>query len=110
MYAITEGIIRINGEAVNTFEREIDEGKTVLKVTAGTSGYQKDASRAGGSRTYLSLDRICGDCHFRPILDGDGKITGIEIAGFGNESLDAMLKALAFAGMVLDDQRRNVKD
>ena len=110
MYAITEGAVKINGEMVNTFEREINEGKTVLEVTAGTTGYKKDASRKGGSRTYIGIDCISGDFHFSPIMDEDGNAAGIEIASCGNESLDAILTALSFMYKALDDQRRYVKD
>ena len=50
MYAITEGAVKINGEMVNTFEREINEGKTVLEVTAGTTGAGTAATRAKRDR------------------------------------------------------------
>ena len=110
MYAITEGLAKINGEVVNTFEREVNQGETILQVTVGTTGYKKEASRSGGSRTYIGLDCIEGDFHFSPITDEDGDVVGIEIASCGNESLNALLKALTFAYKVLDDQRRDVKD
>lgn len=110
MYAITEGCAKINGEIVNTFEREVTQGETVLEVAVGTTGYKKEASRAGGSRTYIGIDCVSGDFHFSPITDEDGCIVGIEIASCGNESLNAILKALTFAYKVLDDQRRDVKD
>ncbi len=110
MYAISEGIAKINGEVVNTFEREVTQGDTVLEVAAGTTGYKKTADRAGGSRTYIGLDCINGDFHFSPITDEDGDVVGVEIASCGNESLTALLKVLAFASKVLDEQRRDVKD
>ena len=110
MFAITEGLAKINGEVVNTFEREIDKGKTVLEVTAGTTGYKRDVSRAGSSRTYIALDCVKGDFHFSPITDEEGKTAGVEIAACGNESLNAIMLALFFAYKVLDDQRRDVKD
>ena len=110
MHAITKGLARINGENVNTFEREINQGKTVLEVSAGTTGFKKDATRAGGSRTYIALDCVSGDFHFSPITDEEGKIAGIEIASCGNESLDAMLKALDFALDALTDQTRGIED
>ena len=110
MYAISEGVAKINGEIVNTFEREVAHGKTVLEVTAGTTGYKRDGSRAGGSRTYVGLDCIEGDFHFSPITEEDGSIVGIEIASCGNDSLTALLKALTFVCKALDEQRRDVKD
>ena len=38
MYAIEEGLQKINGEMVETFEREVTCGNTVLEVEAGTTG------------------------------------------------------------------------
>ena len=35
MYAIEEGLQKINGEMVETFEREVTCGNTVLEVEAG---------------------------------------------------------------------------
>ena len=110
MYAVTEGAAKINGEMVNTFEREITQGGTTLEVSAGTNGYKSDKSRAGGSRTYIGIDCVNGDFHFSPITDEDGEVVGIEIASCGNESLNAILKALTFAYKVLDEQRRDVND
>lgn len=110
MYAISEGAAKINGEVVDTFEREVTQGGTTLEVAAGTNGYKHDKTRAGGSRTYIGIDCVSGDFHFSPITDDDGKTVGVEIASCGNDSLTAILKVLAFAYKVLDEQRREVKD
>ena len=40
MYAISEKVKKINGELVETFEREIVETNTGLTVEAGTTGYK----------------------------------------------------------------------
>ena len=32
MYAITEGVAKINGEIVDTFEREISDGRTGFSI------------------------------------------------------------------------------
>ena len=40
MYAIEEGLQKVNGEYVETFEREVTCGNTELGVVAGTTGYK----------------------------------------------------------------------
>ena len=110
MYSIAEGRTRIYDEAVNVFKREIVQGDTYLKVIAGTTGYKKGTSRAGGGRTYINIDCFDGDFHFNPITDENGGVVGIEIVGCGCESLDVIMKALTFVHKVLDDQRRGVED
>ena len=39
MFAIYEGLARINGVPVETFEREVLDGHTIMRVEAGTTGY-----------------------------------------------------------------------
>ena len=55
MYAIEEGLQKINGEMVETFQREVVCGNTDLEVEAGTTGYKGGCCRDAGGRTYLSL-------------------------------------------------------
>ena len=55
MYAIEEGLQKVNGEYVETFEREVTCGNTELGVVAGTTGYKGGCCRNAGGRTYLSL-------------------------------------------------------
>lgn len=52
MYAISEEIKKINGEVVETFEREVTDGNTALRVEAGTTGY-KGGGRNSGSRASM---------------------------------------------------------
>ena len=61
MYAIDEGMQKINGEMVETFHREVLEGNTNLEVEAGTTGYKGGCCRNAGGRTYLSLLCLSGD-------------------------------------------------
>jgi len=72
MYEIKKDLARINGKVVETFQRQIVQGENILVVTAGTTGYKKDASRQGGSRTYIGFDCFGGDFHFIPIPDRNG--------------------------------------
>lgn len=52
MYAVNEGKIKINGEMVGTFEREVQGMETALYVTAGSTGYKgagREKAAAGPS-------------------------------------------------------------
>ena len=109
MFAVSEEIKKINGKVIETFEREAADGNAVLRVEAGTNGY-KGGGRVRGSRTYVCLDCICGDFHFRPVTDEAGEMVGIQIACCGDDGLKALMKALAFATQALDDQRCEVDD
>lgn len=109
MYAIEEGLQKINGEYVETFQRGVICGETELEVEAGTTGY-KGGCRNAGSRTYLKLLCMSGDFYFRPIVDEEGNVTGITIACCGDDGLDAILRALEFAHEAIDDQRCEVDD
>ena len=64
MFAIYEGLARINGVPVETFEREVLDGHTIMRVEAGTTGYKGGCSRDNGGRTYIGIDCLCGDFHF----------------------------------------------
>ena len=55
MYAIEEGLQKINGETVETFCREALDGDTALLVEAGTTGYKGGNRRNAGGRTYFSI-------------------------------------------------------
>lgn len=110
MYAIEEGLKRINDKFVETFERTIKEHNTELDVEAGTNGYKGTPCRKAGSRTYLRLVCLEGDFNFEPLVDDDGVVFGIKIACCGDAALDAVMKALDFARDALNDQRCDVDD
>ena len=110
MYAIEEGLQKINGEMVETFSREVACGHTDLEVEAGTTGYKGGCCRDAGGRTYLSLLCLSGDFFFGPIKDDEGHIAGITIACCGDEGLNAIMKALEFCQQAINDQRCDVND
>ena len=110
MFAIYEGLARINGVPVETFEREVLNGNTALRVEAGTTGYKGGCSRDNGGRTYVCIDCLCGDFHFSPVTDDEKNVVGIEIAACGDDGLNAIMKALEFAQAVINDQRCDVDD
>lgn len=110
MYAIDEGLKRINDEIVTTYEREVAELETKLSVEAGTTGYKGTPDRRAGGRTYLRVKCENGDFHFEPVTDAAGTVVGIEIAACGDAGLNAVMKALSFAEQVINDQRCDVDD
>ena len=110
MYAISEGVAKINDRRVHTFRREVSVGDAFLTVKAGTTGYKGEVSRSAGSRTYVFLDTIFGDIHFAPITDADGCMTGFEIAGCGDDTLNALIRAVKFIEKALDEQRLGYND
>lgn len=105
MYAIEEGMKLINGEVVDTFEREITEGKTTIQVEAGTTGY-RGGGRQSGSRCFFRVKCLGGDFHFSTLSEGEG----IEIACCGDDSLSALMKALEFSCQAMNDQICEVDD
>ena len=110
MYAIEEGLKKINGETVETFSREVVETNTSLLVEAGTTGYKGGCCRDAGGRTYLSIICECGDFHFSRVTNDKGQFIGVEIACCGDAGLSAIMKALEFAQAALNDQRCEVDD
>ena len=110
MYAIEENVQKINGELVETFQREVTECKTNLEVEAGTTGYKGGCSRDNGSRTYLSLLCLSGDFFFGPIKNDEGQVVGITIACCGDDALNAIMKAIDFTQQAINDQRCDVDD
>lgn len=104
MSAIVESEIMINDEKVKTFGREVRVGQVELAVEAGTTGYSGGFDRDAGGRTYVSFDSYDGDLRFYPITDEKHRLTGFELAGCGDDFLDAILSALRFATDVLRKQ------
>ena len=83
MFAITESVAKINGRNVDTFNREISNGRTALEVEAGTTGFVGEDCRDAGGRTYVGINCICGDFHFEPVKNDNGQTAGIKIACCG---------------------------
>ncbi len=101
MSAIIENEITINDRKVRTFGREVRVGEVELDVEAGTTGYSGSCGRVAGGRTYVSFDSFGGDLRFYPITDEEHRLTGFELAGCGDDFLDALLSALRFASDTL---------
>ena len=49
-----------------------------------------------------------GDFYFDPVLDDDGRVTGIEIACCGDDALDAIAKAVRFVKDVIEEERLGI--
>ena len=110
MFAIEEGLQKINGELVETFQREVVCGNTDLEVEAGTTGYKGGCCRNAGGRTYIGINCICGDFHFEPVKNDSGQFSGVKIACCGDDGLDSILKAFGFVMEALADQVNGVDD
>ena len=110
MYAIEEGLQKINGETVETFRREVVETNTGLLVEAGTTGYKGGCCRDAGGRTYIGILCEAGDFHFSLVKNEEGRPVGVHIACCGDAGLNAVMKALEFAHEAIDDQRCDVDD
>lgn len=110
MYAIEEGMMKINDVVVDTFERTIIDHDTELEAEAGTTGYRGTPCRKAGGRTYLRILCWKGDFHFETIEDDKGTLVGVEIAACGDAGLNAIMKALDFCRDALNDQRCEVDD
>ena len=104
MYAVDEGMRRVNGVKMKTFRRDAVEGDAWLNVEAGTTGFSGSGNRGGGGRTVLQIEKVSGDFLFKPILDKENKCKGIIIAGCGDDTLNSVLKSLCFCLEVLADQ------
>ena len=110
MFAIEEGLQKVNGEYVETFQRDVVESGTNLQVEAGTTGYKGGCCRDAGGRTYLSLRCLAGDFYFGPIKNDEGRVVGITIACCGDDALNAIMKAIDFTREAINDQRCDVDD
>jgi hypothetical protein len=103
MYAIEEGVKKVNDVEVETFQREVLDGHACLEVEAGTTGYKGGCSRSAGARTFLRIDCVTGDFFFGPITDEEKRNVGIVIAACGDDGLNAIMKALDFCRDALND-------
>ncbi len=107
MFAITEGIRRIGGIEVPTYKREIVSAN-VLKVEAGTNGYQ-GGDIGHGSRTYFRIENEGGtDIQVRPL--GRYGDEGFEVTLGGDCELETIITALKFITKVLEDGAKEVHD
>ena len=110
MYEIEKGMKKINGEAVETFQRTVRTPSVRLAVEAGTTGYKGSASRSAGGRTYIRIVCHKGDFCFDPFFDDEGTVVGFEIGACGDAALDSIMKALDFARDAINDQRCEADD
>ena len=103
MFAITESVAKINGRNVDTFNREISNGRTALEVEAGTNGYQGGDS-GHGSRTYLRIKDL-GSTDIRCNVETDQfGCDSIEIILGGDAELETIKEALRWMLSVLETQ------
>lgn len=96
MFEIRSGLKKINGETVDTFERDILHKTSYVEVEAGTTGF-RGGERESGSRAYVRIEGKFADMICKSIEDGDG----IEIAVCGDGEILALTEALHFASTAL---------
>jgi len=107
MYAITEKERNIEGTIITTFSREIYSAN-VLKVEAGTNGYQ-GGDTGHGSRTYFRIENA-GGTDIEAQLIGPFGTDGIEVTLGGDCELETIITALKFIIKVLEDNAAGVDD
>ena len=90
MYEIHAEERQVIGRTVKTWEREIIDA-CMLKVAAGTTGYQ-GGDTGHGCRTYLRLSDIGGADMRCRLFDAHGE-RGVEIA-LGGEALEFVIHVL----------------
>ena len=110
MFAIEEGIQKVNGEYVDTFSREITDVLVKLKVEAGANGLADDPELHGNGRTYVSMVCKDGDMRFEPVMNEKGLIAGVKITCCGDGGLRAMIKAASFIRDALEDLARDLHE
>jgi len=104
MYAITEGVKKINDVKLHTFSRNVKHVNTDMDVEAGTTGFRGYVPREKSARAYVAIGCNQGDFLFDPVTDEDGKVIGIEIACCGDAALMALVDSLGFAMEALMDE------
>ena len=103
MFAINEGVRKIDGKDIPAFSREVISAN-IMKVEAGTNGYQ-GGDGGSGCRTYFRIQDLGStDIHARALgLYGD---EGLEVTLGGDCELSTVITALKFITKVLEDQSR----
>ena len=110
MFAIEEGIQKVNGEYVDTFSRDITGVLLRMRVEAGTNGLSDDPERHGNGRTYVSMVCEDGDMRFEPVMNEKGLIAGVKITCCGDSGLRAMIEASSFIKDALEDLARELHE
>ncbi len=88
-------IVQINGIPVMAEKENVRNGKAVLTVFVGSTGFCGGDRRAGG-RTYVSLENAgAADMMVNLVKDKNGDGTGFEIAASGDAELMSIAYVLA---------------
>ena len=109
MYEITENNRSLpDGTEITTFTRDVVSAN-ILRVEAGTNGYQGGDSGHGG-RTYFRIeDESSTNMKVNTYVDKYG-CSGLEVFPGGDCELETMIRALKFITRVLEDQAEEVFD
>ena len=101
MFAVREGMKQINGEIVDTFERNVDFGGVHMEVEAGTTGFGNVPDE--DARGYIRIKSNRGDFFSKITTDDMDRPRQVEITVSGEMELRALLKAVQFATQALAD-------
>ena len=109
MYEITENNRRLpDGTEITTFTRDVVSAN-ILRVEAGTNGYQGGDTGHGG-RTYFRIeDESSTNMKVNTYVDKYG-CSGFEVFLGGDCELETMIRALRFITKVLEEQSQEVFD
>ena len=93
---ISDGAAVVSNTIIPISTKEIYRGNTVLRVTAGTNGFN-----GSGSRTFIRIEDIRGD-DLKSMLTSDA--AGIELLLCGESELEAIVEGLRFVIETIEEQ------
>ena len=114
MYEVSEDILNATSNKtgrthlIPLYSREVIEGESLYKVSAGTSGTMEGDD--DDTRTIIELCNPVGYGLFRLHKDEDGDGYGVSITAIGDDDLRCLIKALKFATKVLEEEAYEVDD
>lgn len=114
MYEVKEEILTATSKKTDRthlipfYSREVFDGDSVYKVSAGTSGTM--AGDDDDSRTIIEICNPVGHGLFRIRKDEDGDGCGVSITAIGDDDLRCLIKALKFATRVLEEEAFEIDD
>lgn len=114
MYEVSEDILNATSNKtgrthlIPLYGREVIEGESLYKVSAGTSGTMEGDD--DDTRTIINICNPIGHGLFRARKDDDGDGCGVSITAVGDDDLRCLIKALKFAVKVLEEEAYEVDD
>ena len=111
MYAVKQGLARVDDVLVDTFSRKLDYGDSQITVEAGTTGFSDADDDKAGTRCLVSIRKNKGDFYAGVSKNKQsGGTDGIDIAVSGNDAIYNLIRALMFAAEALTDQITDIDE